>query len=488
MSCCVLLSVMVSFVGSSLCHQVFGHLLTLHCFHSATMCPVLLLLVAALTSGNFFTRKSLSVFFLSQLLESPPFPECTSSPRGGSTGLEYIVAFPENIAYYHPDEGQNQIRITALYNNTVVTITSRQVLLETLRLQAGDVHSFKPRANLELKRLEVDDRTLLISSSSAISAHLVSLKSQSLQTTLLISSDRLSSQYRLPPVPPIQGTSRPVAQVTRQVTERSPFRLLVVNTGHVNQVKVTGGSPQSILLQPYEVAQVWLQEEEPTPAVTAQQQVALFFGHACSVWHNCSCGLLFSAVAPPTDREETFYVPSFLSQSAANQSLVLLSDSPAPQVRTLSPASPALTSAGPALLFWPGLLLPLIPESEFAACFLVDSVPDSNNYAVIVVRENQVGGVHLGGVAVNTSRWQRLHGTDFVSTHVDLKANQTVVWHDSSRMAVYLVGDKDGVWFGNPAAAISATPGTLTLTLTLTSTLSSLVRCGRSFSSTKAKI
>lgn len=477
---------MVSFVGSSLCHQVFGYLLTLHCLHSA-MCPVLLLLLAALTSGNFLTRKLLSVFSVGQLLESPPFPECTSSPRGGSTGLEYIVAFPENIAYYHPDKGQNQVRITALYNDTVVTIKSRQVLLETLRLQAGDVHSFKPKVNLELKRSEVDDRTLLISSNSTISVQLVSLKSQSLQTTLLISSDRLSSQYRLPPVPPVEGTSRPATQVTQQVAERTPFRLLVVNTGHLNHVNVTGGTPQRLLLQPYQVAQVWLQEEEPTPAVTAQQQVALFFGHACSVWHNCSCGLLFSVVAPPSDTEETFYIPSFLSQSAENQSLVLLADSPAPQVRTLSPASTALTSAGPALLYWPGLLLPLIPESEFAACFLVDSVPDSNNHAVIVVPENQVGGVHLGGVAINTSRWQRLHGTNFVSTHVDLKADQRVVWHESSRMAVYLVGNKDGVWFGNPAAAISATPGR-TLTLTLISTLSLLSRCGHSSFSRKTKI
>lgn len=378
------------------------------------------------------------------------------------------MAFPENIAYYHPHEAQNQVWITALHNGTVVTIKSRGDLLDTLMLQAGDTHRFTPHAHLEMNRLKVNDKTLLISSTKIISAHLVYLKSQSLQTALLISSDRLSSQYRLPPVPPIQGTSRPISQVTQQMVERSPFRLVIVNTGHTNQVNVTGGNPQNLLLKPYEVAWMWLQEEEPTPAVSAQQKVALFFGHSCSSWYNCSCGMLLSVVAPPTDREEIFYVPSFLTQSTENQTLVLLSSSPSPQVRTLNPTSPALTTTGPILLYRPGLLLPLIPESEFAACFFVDSVPDSRNYAVIVVREDQVGGVHVGAVAVNTSQWQRLHGTNFVSTHVDLHSNQRVIWHKSSKMAVYLVGDKDSVWFGNPAAAISTTPGKI-LILTMTS-------------------
>lgn len=378
------------------------------------------------------------------------------------------MAFLENIAYYHPDKAENEVRITAHYNDTEVNITSRQVREETLLLQAGQVYRFKPNSHVELRRLEVTDRSLLIRSNSTISAHLVSLKSQSLQTAQLISSDRLSSRYRIPPILPIEGTSRPPDQVTRQVVERSPFRLVVVNTGQTNLVNVTGKHPQSFQLQPYEVAQVWLQEEEPTSAVIAQQQVALLFGHPCSMWRNCSCTQLFSVVAPPTDREETFYVPSLLIRSTENQTLVLLPDSPTPQMRTLSPASPPLTTVGPALFYRPGLLLPLIPESEFAACFLVDSVPDSNNYAVIVVREHEEGGVRVGGVAVNTSQWQRLHATNFLSTHVDLQSDQTVVWHTSSKMAVYLVGEKDGVWFGNPAATISPTPGrTLTLTLTL---------------------
>lgn len=378
------------------------------------------------------------------------------------------MAFMENIAYYHPQEAQNQIRITAIHNDTVVFINSNGILLDTLSLRAGEDHTFEPKANLEMRRLKVNDKSLLISSNNNISVHLIHLKSQSLQTTLLISSERLSSQYRLPPVPPIQGASRTASQVTHKVVEWSPFRLVIVNTGHTNQVNVSGANPQTLLLEPYQVAQLWLDAENLPPTVSAKQQVALFFGHPCSLSYNCSCGLLFSVIAPPTDSEYTYYVPSFLTKGTGNQTLVLLSNSP--EVRILSPTSPALTTAGPVHLYRPGLLLPLIPESEFAACFLVDPVPHSSNYAVIVVREDQVGGVRVGGVAVNTSQWQPLHGTNFVSTNVELNSSQTLVWHESSKMAVYLVGEKDGASFGNPAAAISATPGRdfiLTMTLAI---------------------
>lgn len=376
------------------------------------------------------------------------------------------MAFMENVAYYHPHKAQNQVQITAIHNDTVVTIKSKGIILDTLTLQAGDTHTFKATSNLEMGRLQVYNKSLLISSNNNISAHLIQRKKQSLQTALLISTERLSSQYRLPPIPSIQGMGWPISDVTPQVLERSPFRLVIVNTGHTNQVNVSGVNPQNLLLKPYQVAQVWLQEEKLTPTVSAQQQVALFFGHPCFLSYNCSCGLLFSVLAPPADREDTFYIPSFLTKSAENQTLVLLPNSS--QVRNLSLTSPALTTTGPILLYQPGLLIPLIPQSEFAACFLVDPVPDSENYAVIVVREDQVGGVHVGDVAVNTSQWEQLHGTNFVSKNIYLHSSQRLVWHESSKMAVYLVGKKDNVFFGNPAFAISSTPGRiLILTINL---------------------
>lgn len=369
------------------------------------------------------------------------------------------MAFPENIAHYYPDSAHNQVRITAFYNDTEATIKSRGHLLHTLSLNAGETRTFEPGARMELERSEITNKSLQITSNKTITVHVVNLKGHSMQTALVIPSDVLSTEYLIPPVPPIKGTTQLMAQVTKQVAERSPFKLIIINTHQHNVVNITGAVSKELSLQPYQVAQVWLEEEEPMRVVRAQQPVAVLFGHMCTMWHNCTCGQLYSVIPPATDGEKTFYIPSFLNQNADSQTSVLLSQSDASQVRPLDPITAVLKTAGTAILYRPGLLLPLIPESDFAACFLINSVPNSKNFAVIVVHEDEAAEVHVGSDPVNGSQWQQLHGTRYLSTHVPLASDKSVIWHSSSKMAVYLLGDKDGTAFGNPAAVISTTPG-----------------------------
>lgn len=369
------------------------------------------------------------------------------------------MAFPENIAHYYPDSAQNQVRITAFYNDTTATIKSKGRPLGNRNLNAGETWMFEPEARMELERLEITNKSLQITSTKTITVHVVNLKGHSVQTALVIPSDILSSEYLIPPVPPINGTTRLTGQVIKQVAERSPFKLIIINAHQHNVVNITGAISKELTLQPYQVAQVWLQEEERMRVVRAQQPVAVLFGHVCTMWYNCTCGQLYSVIPPATDGEKTFYVPPFLTQNADNQTSVLLSQSDAPQVRPLSPITAVLKTAGTAILYRPGLLLPLIPESDFAACFLINSVPDSKNFAVIVVHEDEAAEVHVGSDPVNGSQWQQLHGTRYLSTQVPLASDKNVIWHSFSKMAVYLLGDKDGTAFGNPAAVISTTPG-----------------------------
>lgn len=369
------------------------------------------------------------------------------------------MAFPENIAYYYPDSSHNQVRITAFYNDTEATIKFKGNLKEYRSLNTGETWMFEPEARMELDRSEISNKSLQITSTKIITVHVVNLKGHSVQAALVIPSDILSTEYLIPPVPPINGTTRLTGQVTKQVAERSPFKLIIINTHQRNVVNITGAVSKELSLQPYQVAQVWLWEEELMRVVRAQQPVAVLFSHMCAMWHNCTCGQLYSVIPPATDGEKTFYVPSFLTQNADTQTSVLLSQSHAPKVIPLSPITAVLKTAGTAILYRPGLLLPLIPESDFAACFLINSVPDSNNFAVIVVHEDEAAEVHVGSVPVNGSQWQQLHGTRYLSTHVRLESDTNVIWHSFSKMAVYLLGDKNGTAFGNPAAVISTTPG-----------------------------
>lgn len=388
-----------------------------------------------------------------------PFLESTFSPPENITGLKFIVAFPENIAHYYPERPRNKVNITVLHNYTEVTIKSSTSPLNTLILNAGHTEEIEPPYNLELSRSEISDKILHIISNNTIVVHVVHLKSHSVQTALVAPNDQLGTEYLIPPVPQINGTSQPTEQVTRHVTERGPFRLIIINTDQPNMVTVTGVVSKNVSLEPHQVAQVWLKKEEGLRAVKATQPVAVLFGHACAVQHSCVCRQLYTILPPANHKEQTFYIPPFLTKDVEAETVVLLSERGSTHVRPYNASTPLFHTAGTAILYRPGLLLTLIPRTDFVACSVVNSVPNANNFVVIIVHKDLTAGVHLGTNSLKSSMWLQMNQTDYVSTHVALTSHKNVIWHSSSQMAVYFVGHKNGTIFGNPAPIISKTPG-----------------------------
>lgn len=348
----------------------------------------------------------------------------------------------------------------ALYSNTEVNIKGSQTVLGTLSLNAGDTREFEPGPILELPRSEESDKMLQITSNKKITVHVINLKKHSLQTALATSSEKLGRKYLIPPVPLINGTTQPADHVTTNITERGPFRLIIVNTEQLNMVTLTGAESKDIPLQPHHVAQIWLKEEEAWRVVSATQPVAVLFGHTCAIRHNCTCGQLYTVLPPDHEEEQKFYIPPFLAEGAEDQTFVLITEKESAHMRLFNSSTPLLETAGTAILYRPGLLLALIPDTDFFACSVINSIPDAMNLAVIVVHKDQTVGLHLGTDPLNGSEWQPLGRTDYVSTQVVLTSEKTVIWHSSSKMAVYFMGTKNGMMFGNPAPIISRTPGT----------------------------
>lgn len=216
---------------------------------------------------------------------------------------------------------------------------------------------------------------------------------------------------------------------------------------------------KDVWLRPHQLAQIWVKQEEALKAVNAEQPVAALFGHACAIRHSCTCGMLYTMLPPAGGEQLKFYIPPALAKDAAGETFVLLSEKDSTQVRPFNPNSPLIMTAGTAVLYRPGLLLTLIPETDFAACSVVKSIPNTENFAVIVVHKDFTDGVHVGSLPLKNPDWQELKETDYASTSVALASGQKVIWHSSSKMAVYFVGNKGNAWFGNPAPIISKTPG-----------------------------
>lgn len=371
------------------------------------------------------------------------------------------MVFPENIADYHPTSPENCVWVIALFNDTTVTADSQQ---ETL--QAGETKTFY--INLELKKLKiqsnssnpsflVSNKTAKVTSNKDIVIQAVSNKNKSIQTAVIIPTHQLGTQYFIPPVPKIQGAT--ISDNITSINERGPFQLIIVNTDQDNTVTVGGPvGTRQVSLKKNQVAQTWVLQNESLQEVTAEKPVAVLFSHPCAFHQNCICRLLYALLPPATSEMKKFLIPPLFNDWA--QTSVLLSETGSSREEPFSTNKAFIDTSGSAILYRPGLLLPLVSENNLGSCFVVRRIEDIN-YVVIVVRKNETAGVQIEAKALNRDiqQWQELGGTDYVSTNVSLTADQKILWHNSSKMAVYFVERKDDVLFGNPAPALSATPG-----------------------------
>lgn len=389
----------------------------------------------------------------SNLLFLFPFPEAISE---GTTGQNFTMVFPENIAYFYPVQPKNNIIITALYDNTEVVIMEHKNVVTKLTLSSGETRTFDVSAHLELSRSEISNSSLQISSNKLVTVHEVFLKNHSIQTSLVTCTDKLGTHYLIPPVPIIVGTTHLDDQVT---TENNPFRIIIINTEQHNTVSLTGIGSKNIFLLPHQVASIWLKPEEAFKAVSSKMPIAVLFGHACANLRNCACAQLYTTLLPTKGDTQKFYIPPSLTKDAENETYVLMSTNESRQVKLANQVSPALEASESVILHRPGLLLPLIPETDHGACFLAITIPNAINVAVIVVQRNLTAGVYLGHQSLESLDWQELAGNDYVSAQVNLQSEKSVIWHTSSKMAVYSVRFEGSKVFGNPAAVISKSPG-----------------------------
>ncbi|KAL3064969.1 hypothetical protein OYC64_001079 [Pagothenia borchgrevinki] len=392
------------------------------------------------------------------LLVAAGSAESTAPLPDVSTGLDFVVAFPENIASYHPDSPILMVQITALYDNTKITIIEHSFNTIEPTQNKGNSTEYILDAKMEIFREETSNRTLRIHSNKIITVHAINRKSNSLQTALVLPIDKLSWEYFIPPVPKIYRTTHSAKIVTTNVTERSPFKLVIVNADMANQVKVEGSEPETFSLQPYQVQQIWVKTEKELRKVTADHPVAVLFGHTCAIYHKCTCGQLFTSLPPAQSDELKYYIPPFLAKDAENKSFLLLSKDNSSKVQAFDVNSPLVETEGSAIFYSPGLLINLIPETDFASCYVVNTIENTESYAVIVVRKDLTDGVRVRNGSLESALWQDLKGTDFCSASVVLLPGKSAIWHTSSKMAVYFVGEKGNARFGNPAAILSHIP------------------------------
>ncbi|XP_040899397.1 IgGFc-binding protein [Toxotes jaculatrix] len=381
--------------------------------------------------------------------------ESTAKLPEDSTGTKFIAAFPENIAYYYPVQPENKIQITALYDNTNVTIQMHTFNPTTETMRAGQSKDFVLHSRMELRKSQISNKTLVITSNHNIIVRAISLKHNSVQSALLIPTDKLGKEYLIPPTPRIPGTTD---QVTLDVTERSPFKLIIISAEQGTTVTIEGAKTENVQLESHQLTQIWINESDKLRAIKADQPVAVLFAHSCAIRSECTCGLLYTMLLPAKEEKSKFFIPPVLVRDVYAETFLLLSEKESTEIMAFNSTVPLVKTANSAILYRPGLLLTLIPETDFASCFFVSPVFTVETSAVIIVHKNFTDGVRIGNSPPMNPDWQELKDTMYVSTEIKLEQNKNFIWHTSSKMAVYIIEKNGSALFGNPAPIISTSP------------------------------
>ncbi|XP_034029396.1 uncharacterized protein LOC117513211 [Thalassophryne amazonica] len=386
-------------------------------------------------------------------------PESAAFFPENSTGLNFVFVFPENIVYYYSAQSLNQFQVTAFFNDTQISVFSSTVSSKTLN--AGQTEVFLIDPLMALKKEHVSNKTVQIKSSKHVVVHVIIHRNNSVQTAVVMPTDKLSTDYIIPQVPTIRGTTAPWDSGVNNATEKGPFRVIVINTDKQNSVTLESkvDKPGSNFeLQPYQSKQFWVTEQGQEQTLTATEPVAVYFGHPCAIRYNCTCGLLYTVLTPAEDNTLKFFIAQDLVEDAGKETSVLVSGKESTTIQTFDQKSPLVEVSGSAILYRPGLLLNLISENDFASCFTISGIKDMENFAVIVVHKDYKNGICLGNEPLQDPNWQELMGTEYTSTKVKLQLGTNVIWHKSFKVAVYFLGQKGNTVFGNSAALVSKNP------------------------------
>ena len=370
-----------------------------------------------------------------------------------SSGLEFLVAFPENIAHYHPFGSGNYIEIVSLEDNTEVTYMSggKQLGLKTVNRANPITLSI---AHVELRGKPTSNKTIQIKSDKPIIIQTINSKEQSIQTSLLKASDKLGNVYKIPPTP---STITGLLADPSEVPERAPFTVIVINTGAANDVQWKGDGDRTVSLAPFELAQFWMSNAAAEYEVEATEPVSVLFGHPCFTIFNCTCSMMVTPLDPLSATELNYFIPPDFMTGRGKQAVLLVAGNPSPL--PYDPSSPTVQSFGSVVFHMPGLLLNILPEEEFATCFQIlrnDHLGAIPQYVVIVVHEDHKDLVHHKLEPLVDPVWNPILTTSYVSTRVTLPDHgKHVFWHPKSMMAVYEFGTNETTLFGNPSPIIS---------------------------------
>ncbi|KAL0171526.1 hypothetical protein M9458_031837, partial [Cirrhinus mrigala] len=387
-------------------------------------------------------------------------------------GKDFITAFPENIAYYHPQESSNMLQITAFYNDTSVSITINYIRVYNEKLQTGQTKIVHFPKYIEQYQYTNSTLFVRVTSTQKIVVLWLSQRGDSVQSNVVQPVKNLGKWYKIPFI-----NYNLIMALAPDYWRYSSFRLIIINAVNavnlitIQSVSADGQKDFNITLRPYELHQ--FQTNGSEIKLHSSGIVAVLLTHPCVETIGCDCNMVVSHILPRGLWGETFVVPSVKNLSTAwlqvttttnvmhkgrNIKTQIYNSSELISFPDLKSASQFISAANDVSirLISPGFVVELMPENMFAACFLVQM--NSTEGEAVIIAEASKKIVYIDTDLLSSTDWKPIPDSNYSSISVSLSGTH-VIWHPTSKIGVYMFEKmKSGIPYGSAAIILNEDP------------------------------
>lgn len=384
------------------------------------------------TSSDIVTS-TLASFSSCSLMFSTWFCFCFAGfALSQNSGVKFITAFPENVAYYHPIPPTLQLLITSYQDNTWVNITVGTQDLEISNVLSDWEVWPVVLSSQELQWYNESQRTTCIYSNRPITVLSASSRDDSTEISVLYPVSSLDNKYFL------------------TASTNGSFNFVVVNKEDVNKLTVQGqDGGNDVHLQPYQSTQFPIDPQFLTQ-VNAEELVAVLLGIPCLEVGECGCSMAFEQLLP-FSMWGTEYVLPALPASSRLESLLVVGRAK-DELKILSDPNLHLQFSTPRSLTLLGtsFLMNLLPVKNWTYNFLLHTFSNFSNFALLVVETSEIDGLRLKPVcevgcdeqSALPVNWTAVSTTKYSQgiLELDTSSSTYLIWHLTSTMAVYTFG------------------------------------------------
>ncbi|KAF7242489.1 IgGFc-binding protein [Varanus komodoensis] len=409
---------------------------------------------------------------------------------GGNLGKEFITSFMENYG----KTGQFELQITGQFDLTTVSITcdacdNNMKYEKKVEVNKGKVVQVILPTTVEIKGSTVFSSVVRVLANKDISVLSVSSKALSTDTALLYDQNSLGKVHFV--VTPSLGPTGTFPEFS-VLTAEGPNVVDIYLKGEVTFQGKTypAGSKLTITLMAFQGVQLQGIGDLSGTKITSQLPVAVLSGHVCA-WKNTKCNHVFEQLLPDCLWGKIFMVPPLPWQTksdilyiSASQTTTLkyqigtdtktanLEEGQVLQIPVLpqSPVYLTASAAVQALLYSTGstfqtitydtFLLGVPDIDSFSRAYTVNGQVNFENFALLVVKTSETGGLVMDGKPLSNVAWNQILGTEFSWGLQALQATlvSSRVEHPASPFGLLCIGIANMDGYGTTGASAERKP------------------------------